>query len=156
MYANIVFGGNVMLQTGVAEIQSVAAELSLYEKSISSAKVILTGFVVVFAMLFLLILIIKIYGAIVSGVQNAADRKRRTKEKVVESLGTATVVQKPAYVTAPTIEAGIPDEVIAVIAAAVEASCEPNAKTRIKSIKTSNGGRSAWANAGVLDNTRPF
>lgn len=145
-----------MLQTGMAALQSVTAELSLYEKFISSAKVILTGFIVVFSMLVLLIIIIKLYSAVISGVQNAADRKRRKKEKVVESLGTATVVQKPAYITAPTIEEGIPDEVIAVIAAAVEASCEPEAKTRIKSIKKSNGGRSAWANAGVLDNTRPF
>ena len=47
-------------------------ELSLAEKGIASAKVVLTGFVVVFAMLILLIFIIKIYGAIIQKAQNAA------------------------------------------------------------------------------------
>ena len=43
--------------------------LTLAEKGITSAKVVLTGFVVVFAMLILLIFIIKIYSAIVQKAQ---------------------------------------------------------------------------------------
>ena len=50
-----------MLQSGVNIMQSAAADLSFYDKSISAAKVILTGFTVVFAMLFFLIIIIKVY-----------------------------------------------------------------------------------------------
>ncbi len=148
-----------MLQASVNALQSAAAELTLYERAISAAKVILTGFVVVFSMLFLLILIIKLYGAIVSSAQRAADqrakRKERVKERITDGSGVH-IIKRPAYVTAPTIEEGIPEEVVAVIAAAVAAYDSTGSKVRIKSIKKTNGGRSAWANAGVLDNTRPF
>ena len=148
-----------MLQVSVNALQSAAAELTLYERAISAAKVILTGFVVVFSMLFLLILIIKLYGAIVSSAQRAADqrakRKERVKERITDGSGVH-IIKRPAYVTAPTIEEGIPEEVVAVIAAAVAAYDSTGSKVRIKSIKKTNGGRSAWANAGVLDNTRPF
>ncbi|MBQ1838207.1 MAG: OadG family protein [Ruminococcus sp.] len=148
-----------MLQASVNALQSAAAELTLYERAISAAKVILTGFVVVFSMLFLLILIIKLYGAIVSSAQRAADqrakRKERVKERITDGSGVH-IIKRPAYVTAPTIEEGIPEEVVAVIAAAVAAYDSTGSKVRIKSIKKANGGRSAWANAGVLDNTRPF
>ena len=48
MYANFFFGGLLMLQSGVNIMQSAAADLSFYDKSISAAKVILTGFTVVF------------------------------------------------------------------------------------------------------------
>ena len=51
-------------------------ELSLAEKGIASAKVVLTGFVVVFAMLILLIFIIKIYGAKLKMPAKRAKRKR--------------------------------------------------------------------------------
>lgn len=148
-----------MMQASVNALQSAAAELTFLEKSISAAKVILTGFVVVFGMLFLLILIIKLYSAIVAGAQRASDRRAKRKERVMERVSEDSgvhIVKRPAYVTAPTIEEGIPEEVIAVIAAAVAACEGTGGKTRIKSIKKANGGRSAWANAGVLDNTRPF
>ena len=51
---------------------------------------------------------------------------------------------------------GVNDEVVAVISAAVAAMYGSSGKARIKSIKKSDTGRSAWANAGLLDNTRPF
>jgi sodium pump decarboxylase gamma subunit len=126
-------------------------ELSLAEKGIASAKVVLTGFVVVFAMLILLIFIIKIYGAI---IQKAQDAGKKGKEKKAE-----TVAETPApVVAAPLAQAdGVSDEVVAVISAAVATMYGSSEKARIKSIKkSSDGGRSAWAKAGVLDNTRPF
>ena len=59
-----------------------SADLSLSEKGIESAKVILTGFVVVFAVLLLLILIIKLYGLIIEKAQGAAEnRKKKPKNK---------------------------------------------------------------------------
>ena len=127
-------------------------ELSLAEKGIASAKVVLTGFVVVFAMLILLIFIIKIYGAIIQKAQNAG---KKSKEKKAE-----TVAETPAPVVAapvaPAQTDGVSDEV-AVISAAVATMYGSSEKARIKSIKkSSDGGRSAWAKAGVLDNTRPF
>ena len=97
---------------------NAVGELTMAEKGISSAKVILTGFVVVFAVLLLLIIIIKIYSAIETD--------------------------------------GIPEEVIAVISAAVATMYGGKDKVRIKSVKKSGSKRSAWANAGVLENTRPF
>lgn len=147
-----------MLQTSVDIMRGVTADLSLYDKSISAAKVILTGFVVVFAMLFFLIIIIKIYSAVISGAQRASDKRMKKKEKVMERVSGDSgvhIIKKPAYVTPPTVDDDIPEEIVAVIAAAVAASGD-SPKVRIKSIRKAGGGRSAWANAGVLDNTRPF
>lgn len=131
-------------------------ELSLAEKGIASAKVVLTGFVVVFAMLILLIFIIKIYGAI---IQKAQDAGKKSKEKKAETVAEtpAPVVAAPAAPVAPAQADGVSDEVVAVISAAVATMYGSSEKARIKSIKkSSDGGRSAWAKAGVLDNTRPF
>ena len=50
---------------------------------------------------------------------------------------------------------GVSEEVVAVIAAAVAMMYGGQGRAKIKSIRRA-GGRSAWANAGVLDNTRPF
>ena len=150
-----------MLQSSVGALRVIAGELSLYDKSISAAKVILTGFAVVFSMLFLLIIIIKSYSAIIAGLQRASDNRKKKKTKLVlepVSMDKGVhIITKPAYVTPPTIDDDeIPEEVVAVIAAAVAATCGSSSKARIKSIKKASGGRSAWANAGVLDNTRPF
>lgn len=130
-----------------------AAELSLAEKGIASAKVVLTGFVVVFAVLILLIFIIKIYGAIVTKAQQTGKKKK----KVIEEQKTVPAPVRPAAaVPAPVAKDGVSEEVVAVISAAVATMYGSPEKARIKSIKKSSGGRSAWANAGVLDNTRPF
>lgn len=148
-----------MLRSSVVLLQTVAGELSFYEKLISAAKVILTGFAVVFGMLMLLIGIIKLYSFLVTTAQRAVDNRARRKERVMEPVNSENgvhIVTKPAYVTSPDIERDIPDEVVAVIAAAVAAYDSPDKPIRIKSIKKSSRGRSAWANAGVLDNTRPF
>lgn len=128
------------------------AEMSLADKGIISAKVVLTGFVVVFAMLLLLILVIKLYSTIVSKAMKSGKKK---KEKIkIDSPAPTAVVNPPAPVPA-VAEDGISDEVIAVISAAVATMYGSSGKAKIKSIKKS-GTRSAWANAGVLDNTRPF
>lgn len=129
------------------------AQMTLAEKGIASAKVILTGFVVVFAMLFLLIAIIKIYSTIVTNVMSTGERKKQSKIEEVNTVTSAPVVSAPAV---PTVQDGVPEEVVAVISAAVATMYGSSAKARIKSIKKTNNGRSAWANAGVLDNTRPF
>ena len=131
--------------------------LTLAEKGITSAKVVLTGFVVVFAMLILLIFIIKIYSAIVQKAQSAGCNSKKGKKNKDEKPA-----EKPAAAPAPVVTAsaatdGISDEVVAVISAAVATMYGSSEKARIKSIKkSSDGGRSAWAKAGVLDNTRPF
>lgn len=93
--------------------------LTLAEKGITSAKVVLTGFVVVFAMLILLIFIIKIYSAIVQKAQSAGSNSKKGKKNKDEKPA-----EKPAAAPAPVVTAsaatdGISDEVVAVISAAV-------------------------------------
>lgn len=142
--------------SNVASLMNTTAELTLAEKGIASAKVVLTGFVVVFVMLLLLILIIRIYSAIVSKAQQGGSKKKQKKTDVVKSESTAPA-QQPARSSAPVAQDGVSDEVVAVISAAVATMYGSPEKAKIKSIKKSDSsGRSAWANAGLLDNTRPF
>ena len=87
--------------------------LTLAEKGITSAKVVLTGFVVVFAMLILLIFIIKIYSAIVQKAQSAGSNSKKGKKNKDEKPA-----EKPAAAPAPVVTAsaatdGISDEVVA-------------------------------------------
>lgn len=130
------------------------AELSMAQRSVEALKVILTGFVVVFAVLFFLIFIIKIYSTIVVKLQDAALNKKKKIKDNDEAL--IKKPSKPASPPASVTQDGIPEEVIAVISAAVASMYDSPQKARIKSIKRSTSGRSAWANAGVADNTRPF
>lgn len=143
----------------LSNVTPVLAEagMSLSEKGIASAKVILTGFVVVFAVLILLILIIKLYSTIVQKAQQGG-KKKKEKIKVKEDTPSvsAPAAAPVAASPAPSVQDGVTDEVVAVISAAVATMYGSSGKARIKSIKKSNSGRSAWANAGILDNTRPF
>lgn len=127
--------------------------MTLAEKGLLSAEVVLTGFVVVFAVLILLIVLIMIYGKIVSGAVNASEKK---KAKALENTQTTSAPAEKAVVVPTKQTNGVSDEVVAVISAAVYSMYGSAEKVKIKSIKKSNGGRSAWANAGVLNNTRPF
>lgn len=124
------------------------------ENAILSLKILLTGFVVVFAVLFLLIGIIKLYGTIVYNIQTGA--KKSKKEKQAKNKA----VSKPEPVAVQHFEQpqteGVPEEIVAVIAAAVDAMYGTQQGVRIKSIKKSPAQRSNWAMAGVIDNTRPF
>ena len=130
--------------------------MDLATKFTLSASMLLTGFVIVFAVLFFLIFIIWFYGKIVTAGINSAE-KRREKKKAAET-------KKQQEVKASTVEPvatvkpasnGVTDEFVAVISAAVYSMYGSTDKVKIKSIKKASG-RSAWANAGVLNNTRPF
>lgn len=126
-----------------------AAELSLDEKFSISLTTLLTGFVVVFSVLILLIVIIALYGKIVYTAQNKKKKKTVVVvEKTEEPAKAAPATKQPAN--------GISDEIIAVIAAAVDSTYGVG-NAKIKSIRKSvKSGRPAWGQAGVLDNTRPF
>ena len=135
------------------DIKSIlaAASLSLEEKFSISLTTLLTGFVVVFAVLLLLILIISLYGKIVYTAQNKSKEKANAKK---EAEKKQEVVNVTAPAKAPA--SGIYDEIIAVIAAAVDSTYGVG-NAKIKSIKKSASvGRPVWGQAGVLDNTRPF
>lgn len=124
------------------------------EKIITSLTVLLTGFVVVFAVLFILIGIIKGYGIIVTKLEQKVKEKKAQKEAASAKPVAPVQHQKPVQIT-ETAESGISDEIVAVIAAAVDAMYGSSGKAKIKSIKKSDS-RSAWSKAGILDNTRPF
>lgn len=133
------------------------AEMTFSEKGIASAKVILTGFVVVFSVLILLICIIKIYSAIVGKAQGAGKKVKKRKVKVpVKPQPDTTTVSVEEEPVVQTDNGSIPEEVIAVISAAVYSVYGGKDKVRIKSVKKSGSRRTAWADAGVRENTRPF
>lgn len=112
--------------------------------------VLVTGFVVVFAVLILLIAIIKIYGTIVYKAQNRPKKDKSNDDDDDTPKGTP-VVGKAVGANASS---GISGDVLACIAAAVEAMYGAGA-VRIRNIKKSPA-RCAWGNAGVVANTRPF
>ena len=125
----------------------------------TSLTVLITGFVVVFVVLILLILLIMAYGAIVSRAQKAsADRKARKEALAAAELETdnaESAEEAAAAVVTPAAQGGLSDEVVAVIAAAVDAMYGEGA-VKVKSIKKVPQSRPVWSTAGILDNTRPF
>ena len=124
-----------------------------------SFGVLVTGMLVVFLVLILLTIIIKIYGAIIHNTGNGKSGNTVKSKPEVKEI-------KPADTKSPVIKAavsesaagGIPQEIVAVIAAAV-ASMENGASYTVRSIKksvTPASVRNAWSMAGLLENTRPF
>ena len=97
-----------------------------------------------------------------TSVRNAEQLAKKISDVVTEkdNKNKSEYENKDVYkrqVTTSAATDGISDEVVAVISAAVATMYGSSEKARIKSIKTSSdGGRSAWAKAGVLDKTRPF
>lgn len=120
------------------------------DKITTSLTTLLTGFLVVFAVLLLLILVIKIYGTIVYNIQNKSKERKKQSNNTDNTQTQASVVP-----SAPMNVNGISGEVVAAIAAAVD-YVYGSKKAVIKSIKKSENKRSAWHNAGVMRNTRPF
>lgn len=118
-------------------------------------SVVITGLVVVFIGLILLILFVSIYGKIFETVQN---RKAEKSKKKLENANPVPMVkseQQPAR--QPVVEEGVNDEVVAVIAAAVAAmSAGTGKKMVLRSVSSAKPSRPLWAQAGIADNTRPF
>ncbi len=131
--------------------------LSMAERTSISLEILITGFVVVFAVLILLILLISVYGAIVSKAEKSIADKKAAKEQAKNSADTKIAVADvtPVQAVAPVATNGLTDEVIAVIAAAVDAMYGQGA-VKVKSIKKVPQSRPVWSTAGIMDNTRPF
>lgn len=133
--------------------------MDLMGKFTISASMLLTGFVIVFGVLLLLIFIIWLYGTIVSNAQNKVAERKAEKElkKQKEIIAKEkTKAEKPAVTEQPEKEeTGVPEEVAAVISAAVYTMYGSKQKVKIKSIKRRKT-QSAWARAGILENNQPF
>lgn len=112
--------------------------------------VLITGFVVVFAVLLLLIFIIKIYSTIVYNFQNKPKKSKKNKDDDDTPKGTGA----GGGSSAAGVSGGVSPEVLACIAAAVEYMYGAG-NVRIKNIRKAPA-RCAWSHAGVLANTRPF
>ena len=111
---------------------------------------VITGLVVVFLILGILIGFIYLIGLI----SNAGKKKDKKTEKAPE----APVAEPAAPVVEEEVYEEDDSEIIAVISAAIAAYGEQDGKTyAIKKIKRSEKQpRSSWGTAGVIDNTRPF
>ena len=141
--------------------QTVAAKstISPDQKDLGAgtvASVVITGIVVVFIGLVLLILLVSIYGKIFDVINSRAARKAEEAKKAAEAAKAATKPE-PVKVAAPVVEDGIEEETVAVIMAAISAmSSAEGKKLVLKSVKTAKPQRPAWSTAGIIDNTRPF
>ena len=109
--------------------------------------VTITGIVLVFLILILLMAIITLEGKIFDSM-NAKAAKEAAKAPAVQP---AAPVQQAAAAPAPQVEEGIPGDVIAAIMAAIHAM--GNGKYTLKAVRRSKNG---WGNAGVNDTTAPF
>ncbi len=107
---------------------------------------LITGFIVVFMVLLLLIGIIKLYSTIVYSAQTKAAAKKKEKEQKAEPAPAPVQV-------ADAVQSDEPDlQTIAVIAAAVEAFYGSSKKVRITGIRPSVTTRNEWATAALREN----
>lgn len=137
-------------------VKTVNAVLSTAEKTAISLEILITGFVVVFAVLILLILLIMAYGKIVSSIEKRIADKKTKNDAVKES---EKITEKPVQAIEPIMATestyGVPEEVIAVITAAVY-TMYGEGTVKVKSIKRVPQSRPVWSTAGIMENTRPF
>lgn len=118
-------------------------------------NVTVTGVTLVFSMLELLVLILLIFGTISENLKKSADKKAaKAKQQALSDM--ADDANKNPVIT-KTNSSSINNEIVAAISAAISVMYAGSAKKPvIKSIKKSSGRRSAWANAGIQNNTRSF
>jgi len=126
--------------------------MSFEQKVQLSLIVMLTGLVIVFVMLVFLTYIIKGYGSIVRGIEE----KTQNKNAVQSAPKTFAPAEKSAQVAVPTVQGGIPDEVVAAISAAVYTMYGTSVSTITSIRRATRPNRSEWGMAGLLENTRPF
>lgn len=115
--------------------------------------VLLTGMVVVFAALIVLTYVIKGYGMIITSITSGSKKKKAEAQAAKKAVEKAAA--KPAAPAAPAVQEGIPGEVIAAIAAAVDYTYGAGTHT-IRAVRRVSQNRSAWGSAGLAESTRPF
>jgi len=119
--------------------------------------VVITGLVVVFLGLVLLIAFISIIGKIFASID-----KKKKDAKLPQTAKAAPEAAVPAKTAAvPAVQTADDDgELIAVISAAVAMMGEAEGKAyRVKSVRAAAGNsssRSPWAAAGLRESTSPF
>ncbi len=122
------------------------------------ASVVITGLVIVFLALVILIVSVLIFGKIFESIGEAQKKKQAsavTKAPEADKVVAAPAVPAVPAEDRPAAEDGISDEVIAVIAAAVAAMGEESGKKfAVRSVKRASSRRGAWGNAALSESTR--
>ena len=119
------------------------------------ASVVITGITVVFIGLILLVVILLLFGLISKVRRKAAGKKVRTDSEI--KADKVLLPSEEISSAVPEIEDEIEEEIVAVISAAIaHMSAKSGKKLTLKSVKTAKPQRTAWAAAGLIDNTRPF
>ncbi len=116
-------------------------------------SVTISGIVIVFGMLLLLVVILSVFGLVAQSANKTAKTEKKVEVKPVKKTKPVPAVVTPtAHVTTDN------NEIIAVIAAAVAAMYDgSDVKPVIRRIrKAPAGGRPAWTAAGIFENTRSF
>lgn len=142
----------ITLATGIIADRSVTFTIT----------VIVAGIGIVLCTLLVLIGVFYAFGAVVSKSQANAKKKEAKKmqsdmEAALSKASESVPARAPVPTSAPAIEEGISGEVVAAISAAVYAMEGGSAVIRSVSRKASPvSTRNPWAQAAVVDNTRPF
>lgn len=147
-----------MSENAIDRIQGLGdAKLQLSDPDYwSSVGIIaLTGILVVFLILAILIFIFWLMGTIFKAVDKSKKARAEAKKKA-EAEKNAASAQAAAVQTEQAVaeEESDDEELVAVISAAIAAYTEQG--FTIKSIRKHTSGRSAWSTAGISENTRPF
>lgn len=132
----------------------------------SDWTVVVSGISIVMGTLILLIIVFYLFGFVVSHMVDASQKraakkaeKKKAKNLQAKAENIAPAVQAPAPVAPKAeldVQQGINEEIVAAISAAVYSM--EGADSKIVSIRRKNPvtGRNPWAQAAVIDNTKPF
>lgn len=112
--------------------------------------VVVTGIILVFLILVLLTLILVGEGKLFEKLDKTKKQKGEPGDKALPQQSRPAAAPAPA----PVVEAGIPPEVVAAIAAAVNEI--ENGRYTLRSVSARPKGRGEWGLAGVLSYTEPF
>lgn len=137
------------------------AEKSVAQQQISDPDywgsvgiITLTGILVVFLILAILIFFFWLLGTLFKAVDKSKKKKQEAAAAAKAQEVVQKVVEEPAVEEIDEVDDG---ELIAVISAAIAAYTDDEGFT-IKSVRKHEGkrARSAWSAAGITENTRPF
>ena len=133
------------------ELFALATSITPDRTPTFTATVVIAGLGIVLVTLAVLIVVFKLFGNIVSKSQNKSKKKAvEAQQKEMQQVSTAPAA-KPA-------QQGISGEVVAAISAPVYALEGEGAVIRSITPKKQSpiGVRNPWAQAAVIENTRPF
>lgn len=122
-----------------------------------AGAVILSGLVIVFAILIILILVVVVTGNLMN--RNATKPKPPAPPPASATPTPPPAASQPAPPSSASIVPGVSGETVAVISAAVAAIMDetaPGTPYAITGIQRDRGSRPVWGFAGMQQNTRPF